>query len=64
MQNVFPQVAFHILGIPVRDTVISTWVMVALVAAVVAVARRRWPMALEMVVELPVSQPLALLLIS
>ena len=51
MEGVFPQVAFNIFGIPIRDTVISTWVMVALVVAAVAVARRRWPMALEMVVD-------------
>jgi F-type H+-transporting ATPase subunit a len=51
MGDFFPQVVFTIFGIPVRDTVVSTWVMVALVMAVMAVARRRWPTALEMVVD-------------
>jgi F-type H+-transporting ATPase subunit a len=50
MGNFFPQVVFEIFGIPVRDTVISTWVMMALVVAVVTIARRRWPTALEMLV--------------
>jgi F-type H+-transporting ATPase subunit a len=51
MKDFFPQVVFTIFGIPVRDTIVSTWVMVALVVAVMAVARRRWPTALEMVVD-------------
>ena len=50
MENFFPQVVFEILGVPVRDTVISTWIMMALVVAAVTVARRRWPSALEMLV--------------
>ena len=50
MENFFPQVVFEIFGIPVRDTVISTWVMMALVVMAVTVARRRWPTALEMLV--------------
>jgi F-type H+-transporting ATPase subunit a len=50
MENFFPQVVFEILGVPVRDTVISTWIMMALVVAAVTAARRRWPTALEMLV--------------
>lgn len=51
MEGFFPQVAFYVFGIPVRDTVISTWVMMALILAIVALARRRVPEALEMLVE-------------
>jgi F-type H+-transporting ATPase subunit a len=51
MEGVFPQVAFIIFGIPVRDTVISTWIMMALVVGVAVVVSRRMPTALEMLVD-------------
>jgi F-type H+-transporting ATPase subunit a len=51
MDDFFPQVVFSVFGIPVRDTIISTWIMMALVVALAAVARRRWPAALEMLVD-------------
>jgi F-type H+-transporting ATPase subunit a len=47
MQDFFPQVVFNVLGIPVRDTVISTWIMMALIVGLAVVARLRWPMAVE-----------------
>ena len=50
MEGVFPQVVFTLFGIPVRDSVISTWVMVALVTGVVILVGRRWPAALETLV--------------
>ncbi len=50
MEDFFPQVVFNILGIPVRDTVISTWIMMAIVAIAVIFVRRRWPTVLEMLV--------------
>jgi F-type H+-transporting ATPase subunit a len=50
MENFFPQVVFAPFGIPIRDTVISTWVMIALVVGGVILARQRWPMVLEMLV--------------
>ena len=50
MDDFFPQVVFTVLGVPVRDTVISTWVMMALVVTAVILVRRRWPTALEMLV--------------
>jgi F-type H+-transporting ATPase subunit a len=50
MENVFPQVVFAPFGIPIRDTVISTWVMMALVVGGVILARQRWPTVLEMLV--------------
>jgi F-type H+-transporting ATPase subunit a len=51
MDGFFPQVVFSVFGIPVRDTIISTWILMALVVALAAVARRRWPAALEMLVD-------------
>jgi F-type H+-transporting ATPase subunit a len=50
MEDIFPQVAFTVLGIPVRDTVISTWVMMVLIMIFVLVARRRLPAALDTLV--------------
>jgi len=51
MEGVFPQVVFRFLGIPVRDTVVSTWVMMALIVGAAALIGRRRPMALEMLVD-------------
>ncbi len=51
MEDFFPQVVFTISGIPVRDTVVSTWIMMAIVVGAAAVAGRRWPEALEMLVD-------------
>jgi F-type H+-transporting ATPase subunit a len=45
-QNVFP-----IFGVWVRDTVISTWFMIALIASAILVARWRFPALLEMLIE-------------
>ena len=52
MDSVFPQVVFNLFGvIPVRDTVISTWVMMAIVLVGVYLLRRSLPEALEMLIE-------------
>jgi len=51
MEGVFPEVVFEIFGIPVRDTVVSTWIMIAIVVGAAAVAGRRWPMAMEMLLD-------------
>ena len=51
MEEVFPEVAFTVMGIPVRDTVVSTWVMMALIVALIALIRQLKPTALEMVVD-------------
>ena len=51
MQGFFPQIVFTIFGIPVRDTIVSTWIMMAIVAGAAAVAGRRWPEALEMLID-------------
>ena len=51
MQAVFPQIVVRIFGIPIRDTVISTWAMMIAVTALVYVVRRRQPEALDMIVK-------------
>ena len=51
MEGFFPQVVFTIFGIPVRDTVVSTWIMMAIIVGVAAVIGRRWPAVLEMLVD-------------
>lgn len=51
MGDFFPRDVFLLFGIPVRDTVISTWIMMAIVVAAVVILRRRFPMALEMLVD-------------
>jgi F-type H+-transporting ATPase subunit a len=51
MEAVFPQVVLRIFGIPLRDTVISTWAVMIAVAALVYGLQRRQPEALEMIVD-------------
>ena len=52
MEDVFPRIAFTVLGgIPVRDTVVSTWIMMAVVVGLVVIARRYNPALLEMLVD-------------
>ncbi len=51
MEGFFPHVVFTVLGIPVRDTVVSTWVMMAVVVGLAIVVGRRRPTALEMLVD-------------
>ena len=51
MQEVFPEVVFTVMGIPVRDTVVSSWVMMALIVGIVLLFRQLKPTALEMVVD-------------
>ncbi|MBN2390001.1 MAG: F0F1 ATP synthase subunit A [Anaerolineae bacterium] len=52
MDEVFPKVVFTLFDvIPVRDTVISTWVMMVLILAVVYIIRRSMPEALVMFID-------------
>lgn len=52
MDEVFPKVVFRLFNvIPVRDTVISTWAMMALILGVVYILRRSIPDALEMFID-------------
>jgi F-type H+-transporting ATPase subunit a len=51
MKGLFSEVVFTIFGIPVRDTVLSTWIMLILLTAIVYLLGRRRPAALELLVE-------------
>jgi F-type H+-transporting ATPase subunit a len=51
MGAVFPKVVFTLFGVPVRDTVVSTWIMMAIVVVSVLALRRFAPTALEMLVD-------------
>ncbi|MCZ7666915.1 MAG: F0F1 ATP synthase subunit A [Chloroflexi bacterium] len=51
MEDIFPRVVFTFFGIPVRDTIISTWVMMVIIIGAAIWLRRRYPMALEMLVD-------------
>ncbi|HET89274.1 MAG TPA: ATP synthase F0 subunit A [Chloroflexi bacterium] len=50
MEEFFPQDMFQIFGIGVRDTVVSTWVMMGLVVGIVIIVKHRFPAALEMLI--------------
>jgi len=52
MDDLFPQPIFTVLGIPIRDTVLSTWVMMLLITLVVWIANKRRPMLLRMLTDL------------
>ena len=51
MEDVFPQVVFTVLGVPVRNTVITTWVMMAMLVVAVLYLRKRAPVVLEMLID-------------
>ena len=51
MEDVFPKVLFTIFGLPVRDTVVATWVMMVLIVGAAIVLGRQQPTALEMLVD-------------
>lgn len=51
MEDFFPQVVFSVFGVPVYDTVVSTWVMMALVLGAILLVRRFRPTGLELLIE-------------
>ncbi|MGC9521730.1 MAG: F0F1 ATP synthase subunit A [Anaerolineae bacterium] len=51
MEEVFPQVVWRPLGIPVRDTVISTWATMAIIIVIAWILRKTMPIALEMFID-------------
>lgn len=51
MDQFFPQVAFTVFGVAVRDTVVSTWIMMVVIIALTAAMRRWRPMLLEMLLD-------------
>ena len=51
MEEVFPKVVVTVLGIPIRDTVISTWVAIVIIIGLAWLVQRRLPGAVEMLVD-------------
>ncbi len=51
MTGVFPEVVFVLFGIPIRDTVVSTWMMMAIILVFAVVINKRQPVLLEMLVD-------------
>lgn len=51
MEEIAPHVVFTVLGIPIRDTVVSTWAMMVIVTLLAIVVGRRRPAALELLVD-------------
>lgn len=45
-------IVFYILGIPVRDTVVITWITMAIIVLVVILLKWRWPNLLESLLEM------------
>lgn len=51
MDDVFPQVAFRIGDLAIRDTVVSTWIMLVIITALAIYVGRRWPIVLELIAD-------------
>ena len=51
MERIVAREVFRLFGVPVTNSVISTWVMMAMVFVAVAILRRRAPIVLEMLVD-------------
>ncbi len=51
MTDFFPRVVFSVFGVGVRDTVISTWLMMAIIIGLTALIGRKKPTMLEMVLD-------------
>ena len=52
MEAVIPKVVFYIFGFPITDTIISTWVMMALIILIAFLIRKFKPEMGEMIVEM------------
>lgn len=51
MDDVFPQIVFYIGPIAIRDTVISTWIMIGLIISLTTFLGHKFPTALEMLLD-------------
>jgi len=52
MDAVTPQVVFNLFGLPITDTVVSTWVMMVIIIVIAFLIRKYKPTAGEMIVEM------------
>lgn len=51
MEEFVPEVVFYIFGIPIKNTVISSWMVMAIIIIIVLIIRKYKPSAGEMIVE-------------
>ena len=51
MEAINPQVVFYLFGLPITDTVVSTWVMMGVIIILALLIRRYMPDAAEMLLE-------------
>jgi F-type H+-transporting ATPase subunit a len=51
MRGFFPRVVFSVLGVGVRDTIVSTWLMMVIVIGLAILVRRQRPTMLEMLLD-------------
>jgi F-type H+-transporting ATPase subunit a len=51
MEAVTPQVVFYLFGLPITDTVVSTWVLMVIIIVIAFLIRRFMPNAAEMILE-------------
>jgi F-type H+-transporting ATPase subunit a len=51
MEELFPKVVFEIFGLPIRDTVIATWLVMAIIMGLAFFLNRRQSVMLEMTVD-------------
>jgi len=52
MKAIAPQVVFYLFGLPITDTVVSTWVMMAIIIITAFLIKKYKPTAGEMIVEM------------
>ncbi|MDW7754680.1 MAG: F0F1 ATP synthase subunit A [Brevefilum sp.] len=52
MEAIAPQVVFYLFGLPITDTVVSTWVMMRIIIIAAFLIRKYKPTAGEMIVEM------------
>ena len=52
MESIAPQVVFHLFGLPITDTVVSTWVLMAIIIILAYLIRKYKPAAGEFIIEM------------
>lgn len=52
MEAIAPQIVFYFFGLPITDTVVSTWVMMVIIILAAALIRKYAPAAAEMIIEM------------
>ena len=52
MESIAPQVVFYLFGLPITDTVVSTWVLMAIIILMAYLIRKYKPAAGEMMIEM------------